>query len=133
MKHLSSMLVFAFVATACQVEERHVGGPVVIRADTPETTLVALADVMKGKRRIGRMRTYRFGEDPTEFVQRVYDNRDRPLGYITSGGQAYRVRAHGGPDLVAIGTVTEKSVALILGIAGKRVELRPVTRQDQRE
>lgn len=133
MKHLTTTLVLAFAATACQVEERPTAGPMVIRADTPETTLVALADILRSGERVGRLRTYRFGDDAAKFVRRVFDNRDRPLGYITSDGKAYRVRAHGGPDLVAIGGTIEKSVAAILGMPGQRVEVKPAKGQDQRQ
>ena len=131
MKHLPTMLVLACAATACQVEERHAGGPLVIRADTPPTTLVAMSDVLRGDIRVGRVRTYRFGDDAARFVRRVFDARNRPLGYITSDGKAYRVRAHGGPDLVAIGGAIEKSVAAILGMSGQRVSLKPTKGPDQ--
>jgi hypothetical protein len=131
MKHLLTMLVISFAATACQVEERYAGGPLVIRADTPETTLVAMFDVLRGDSRVGRVRIYRFGDDATKFVRRVFDTRGRPLGYITSDGKAYRVRAHGGPDLVAIGGAIEKSVAAVLGMSGERVALKPAKGPDQ--
>lgn len=132
MKHPLLMLFTVLLLTSCQVEERHSGGPMIIRPDTPETTLIARADVLREGERVGRLRTYRFGDDASKFVTRVFDVRERPLGYITPDGKAYRVRAHGGSDLVAIGDTVEKNVAEILGMPGQRIEIKPATAgQDQ--
>ncbi len=121
-----ALLAIALVLASCQVTERSQGGPVVIRPDTPESTLVGLSDVLRGKERVAVLRRYRFGEDDARYVIRIYDLRDRPLGYILPDGKTYRVRAHGGSDLVSSATTTEKNVAALLGIPRTPLRIKPV-------
>lgn len=129
------VLIAVLALTACQVKERRVGR-VTVRADTPDTTLIALADVFSvddagAETKVGTVRTFEFDDDARNKVTRVYDRRDRPVGYITEDGKAYRVRAHDGQDLVSVAARLESNVASVLGMPGARLRIKPVELPDQ--
>ena len=111
--------------TACQTEIISTAPPEV-KMSPSNHTLTGLSDVFQGDRRIGTLRTYRFnGDNHREFI-RVYNLRNDDLGYITDDGRAFRIRAHGGPDLVANNTDLSKNVAAVFGLPLQKMEIKVV-------
>jgi hypothetical protein len=118
------LFVSCFFLAACQVEERAVG-PSEVKAPTPDTTLVSVADVLlQDGTRIGTLKTVRYEDEAGNTVTQVFDQKSRSVGYILEDGRSYRWRAHGAADLVSSSPILAENVAVLLGQPLDRVTIQ---------
>ncbi len=111
--------------TACQ-RQVVTTTPLVVKMPVPGRTLVETSDVFKNGKLFGRMRKFRFDDLKRSYVTRIYNLRNDHMGYVTEDGRAFKLRAHGGHDLVANHRDMRQNVAAVMGVPLERVDIKVV-------